>query len=77
MVRRDQESVMPQTPRKENVSGRESLVASESVERLNKTKTRNQLLDLASLKLSRCSCRKWWVYNLIWNGFRREWEIRQ
>lgn len=52
---------MPQTPRKENVSGRESLVASDSVERLNKTKTRNQLLDLASLKLLRCSFRKWWV----------------
>lgn len=48
LVRRDQESVIPQKLRKENVSGRESLVVSKSAERFNKMKSRNQLLDLAS-----------------------------
>lgn len=44
LMGRDQESVLPEKPRKENVPGRESLVVSKSAERLNKMKTRNQLL---------------------------------
>lgn len=43
-MERDLESVMPEKPRKENVSGRESLVVSKSAEGLDKMKTRNQLL---------------------------------
>lgn len=52
--------MMPLKPRKENVSGRESFVVSKSAKSLNKMKTKSQLLDLASLKLLRCSFKEWW-----------------
>lgn len=70
-----QESVMPQKPRQENVSGRESLVVSKSAERLKKMKTRNQLLHLASLKSLKYSFKKMmglkpgleWIHERIGN----------
>lgn len=52
LVKRDQENVMPQKSREENVSRKGSLVVSKPADRLSKMKTRNQLVDVASLKCS-------------------------